>query len=112
MKKQQRIGIAAVVIVILVVTSVLIWRSSGDDDTVAASGTVETTEADLGFQVPGRIDSIAAQEGDQVSERAELAWLDRTELLARKRQAEAQLATARARLLELERGFRSQEVLF
>jgi HlyD family secretion protein len=110
MKKQQRIGIAAVIIVMLVVTSVLIWRSSGDDDSVTASGTVETTEADLGFQVPGRIDSIAAREGDHVSQQAELAWLDRTELSARKRQAEAQLGTARARLLELERGFRTQEV--
>jgi HlyD family secretion protein len=110
MKKPQRIGIAAVVIVTLVVMSVLIWRSSGDDDSVVASGTVETTEADLGFQAPGRIDSIAAHEGDHVSERAELAWLDRTELFARKRQAEAQLGTARAYLLELERGFRIQEV--
>lgn len=110
MKQRQRIGIAAIVIVILVVTSVLIWSSSGDDDSVTASGTVETTEAALGFQVPGRIDSIAADEGDYVSARTALAWLDRSELFARKRQAEAQLGTARARLLELEHGFRTEEV--
>lgn len=110
MKKRQRIGIAAVAIVILAVTSILIWRVSDDADTVTASGTVETTEADLGFQVPGRIDSIGVHEGDRVSGGAELAWLDRTELFARKRQAEAQLRTARARLLELERGSRTQEV--
>jgi HlyD family secretion protein len=110
MKKRQRIGIAAVVMLALTVTVVLIWRSSGDAALVTASGTVETTEADLGFQVPGRIDSIVVDEGDHVTGGTDLAWLDRTELFARKRQAEAQLGTARARLLELERGFRTEEV--
>jgi HlyD family secretion protein len=110
MKKRQRIGIAAVVMLALTVTVVLISRSSRDEALVTASGTVETTEADLGFQVPGRIDSIVVDEGDHVSGGTDLAWLDRTELFARKRQAEAQLGTARARLLELERGFRTEEV--
>ncbi len=110
MKQRQRIAIAAAVILALVVTSILIWSAADDADQVTASGTVETTEADLGFQVAGRIDSIAADEGDRVSGGTQLAWLDRTELFARRREAEAQLGTARARLLELERGFRTQEV--
>ena len=33
---------------------------------IEASGTLEATEAELGFQVPGRIDSIMVQEGDKV----------------------------------------------
>ena len=31
-----------------------------------ASGTVEATEAALGFQVPGRIETVIAREGDRV----------------------------------------------
>jgi HlyD family secretion protein len=110
MKSKQRIAVAAAVLVVAaLVVTIALW-DRGATDTVAASGTVEATEADLGFQVPGRIDSIRVQEGDSVTGGQELAWLDRTELLARRHQAEAQLATARARLSELERGFRSEEI--
>jgi HlyD family secretion protein len=81
-----------------------------DSDIVVASGTVEATEADLGFQTAGRIDRIAVLEGDKVVEGQELAWLDRTELEARRRAAEAQAEAARAMLAELERGFRDEEI--
>jgi HlyD family secretion protein len=111
MKKQQRIAIAAAALVVAAVIVVAtVWRSAAGADLIQASGTVEATEADLGFQVPGRIDSIAVREGDRVAAGSELAWLDRTELAARRRQAVAQVATARARLTELESGFRDEEV--
>ena len=45
-------------------------------DELTASGTVEATDADLGFQMPGRVLSIAASEGDDVVGGAELARLD------------------------------------
>jgi HlyD family secretion protein len=77
---------------------------------LTASGTVEATEARLGFQAPGRIDTIAVREGDAVRAGQELARLDRAELLARRGQAEAQVEAARALLLELRRGFRAEEV--
>ncbi|HXV86698.1 MAG TPA: HlyD family efflux transporter periplasmic adaptor subunit, partial [Gemmatimonadales bacterium] len=64
----------------------------------------------LGFQSPGRVDSIGVNEGDAVSAGALLALLDRRELAARRASAVAQVASARARLAELESGFRSQEV--
>lgn len=77
---------------------------------IEASGTLEATEADLGFQVPGRIDSIMVQEGDRVEAGQRLAVLDRRELSARREAASAQVAAQRARLAELERGFRPEEV--
>jgi HlyD family secretion protein len=111
MKPKQRIAIAAAVLVVVaLIVSITLWQRAATVDAVAASGTVEATEADLGFQLAGRIDSILVREGDSVTSGQELAWLDRTELLARRHQVEAQLATARARLTELERGFRSEEV--
>ncbi len=80
------------------------------DGTLVASGTVEATEADLGFQVPGRVEVIEPREGDLVSGGQELAWLDRTELQAGRDAAAAQVTAAEARLSELRSGARPQEL--
>jgi HlyD family secretion protein len=77
---------------------------------LAASGTVEATEAQLGFAVAGRIEDIAVREGDPVKNGAELARLDRSEVLARRDEAQARIDSARALLRELERGSRDEEV--
>lgn len=76
----------------------------------AASGTVEATDAALGFQVPGRIEWIGPHEGDRVKAGDTIARLDRTELIARRAQAQAQLGAAKAMLAELEAGSRSEEL--
>lgn len=89
----------------------LVAACSRDDAIgIEASGTLEATEADLGFQVPGRIDSIMVQEGDRVTAGQRLAVLDLKELSARREAALAQGAAQRARLAELERGFRPEEI--
>ncbi len=109
----NKIGRVAIALAVLVVVVMALWltvfRNDGSS-LVFASGTVEATEADLGFQVAGRIERIAAREGDRVSAGQELAWLDRSELRARRRAALAQAEAARAMLAELERGFRDEEI--
>lgn len=111
MTVRQRAAIAGGVVAIVAITLWLtVFHNADATDVILASGTVETTEADLGFQTPGRIDSIAADEGDAVTAGQVLAWLDRTELAARVAATRAQEGAARARLLELERGSRSEEV--
>lgn len=110
MSKRRRVVIA---VVVLVVIAVALWFGvlrDDDSDVVVASGTVEATEADLGFQAPGRVERIAVLEGDRVVGGQELAWLDRIELQARRQAAEAQADAARAMLTELERGFRAEEI--
>jgi len=77
---------------------------------IQASGTVEATEADLGFQMAGRIGWIGPRVGAEVRAGDEVARLDQEEILARKRAAEAQLAAARALLSEMRTGFRPQEI--
>ena len=77
---------------------------------VVASGTIEATEADLGFQAAGRIDSILVHEGDLVRPGDRLASLDRREVAARRTAAAAQLGAQQARLAELERGYRPEEI--
>ncbi len=77
---------------------------------LAASGTVEATEAQLGFAIAGRIEEISVREGDPVKAGRELARLDRSEVLARRDEAQSRIDSARALLRELERGSRTEEV--
>jgi HlyD family secretion protein len=83
---------------------------SPEEGEIEASGTVEAREADLGFQMAGRIEWIGPREGDAVDGGAEVARLDTEELMARRRAAEAQLEAARALLAEMNAGSRPQEV--
>lgn len=84
---------------------------NGDADGVlSASGTVEATEADLGFQLPGRVASVAVREGDRVSAGAPLAFLDTAELGAARDAVAAQVRAAEARLTEMRAGARPQEL--
>lgn len=110
MKRRRRILLVAAALLLVAALAAALLRPGRDERGIQASGTVEATEADLGFRVPGRIEVIDAQEGDSVTAEAELANLDRTELEARRAAAAAQVQGARARLEELERGFRPQEV--
>jgi HlyD family secretion protein len=110
MSKKRRVAITVVALVVIAATLWFAVLRDNDGDSVLASGTVEATEADLGFQAPGRIERIAVREGDRVAEGQELARLDRSELLARRQAAAAQAEAARAVLAELESGFRSEEI--
>jgi HlyD family secretion protein len=88
----------------------LLLPACSRDDGSLVSGTVEATEAQLGFPVPGRIAEVLVREGDLVRAGQMLARLDTAELDARRLQARAQLEAARALLRELESGSRSEEV--
>jgi HlyD family secretion protein len=109
-KKQRIIPIAVVVIAVIVVLMLTVFGGDDGDNVILASGTVEAAEADLGFQIPGRIESILVREGDPVDSTAVLASLDRTELNARHEVALASLEAARAALTEVQTGFRSEEI--
>jgi HlyD family secretion protein len=110
MKPPLRIIVPVVIVAAVGVTLALVLRRGGPRDVILASGTVEIIEADLGFQRPGRVDSIAVKEGDTVAAGAVLAWLDRRELLAERSAAASQQAAAAARLAELEAGSRTEDV--
>ncbi|HEX7416215.1 MAG TPA: biotin/lipoyl-binding protein, partial [Smithellaceae bacterium] len=47
------------------------------------SGTIETTQAKLSFQVPGRVAEVNVQEGQSVKKDQIVAQLDRVEFEAR-----------------------------
>ena len=106
----KRAPIIVVVLAAVLGGAYFLTRRGGIGDGLSASGTVEATEASLGFQAAGRIETIRVREGDRVKPGDTLATLDRTEIAARHAQAEAQLAAAQATLTELERGARAEEL--
>jgi HlyD family secretion protein len=85
-------------------------ESRRNDSVLEASGTVEATEAELGFPATGRLDSLLAREGDPVARGQRLAMLDHSETQARLQEAKARGDAMRAALTELERGSRPEEV--
>ncbi len=97
---------------LLVSALALLAAACGPDESESlfASGTVEATEADLGFQIPGRLAVVVPREGDPVSAGDTLARLDASELEAVVAVSRASADAARARLAELERGARPQEI--
>ncbi len=77
---------------------------------IVASGTIEATQAELGFQASGRLEEITVREGDQVTTGTQFAHLDQSELLAQREVARAQVAAAQAGLSELLAGSRKEEI--
>ncbi len=103
-------ALGATLLMVFTLPPVLTACEGNGGGEIQASGTVEAREADLGFQVGGRVEWIGPAEGDAVREGEEVARLDREELLARREVAVAQLAAARALLKEMHTGFRPQEI--
>lgn len=109
MNTRKRIVLISL-LALVAVAAWLLWPRTDHDAALEASGTVEATEATLGFVAPGRIDSVLVREGERVRAGQVLAQLDHAEVLARLQQATAQAAAARAQLAELTRGFRPEEI--
>ena len=65
------------------------WQSQRGE--MYYSGTIEATQANLAFQVSGRVVNVAVREGHVVTKNQLLAELDPAELQSRKDQAEANL---------------------
>jgi HlyD family secretion protein len=114
-KKLARIVKPTLIVVVLAAFAGAAWLwlpgflDRGETGLIA-SGTVEATEAQLGFQSTGRIEQLKPREGEAVKAAEVLGWLDRSETAARRAHAVAQTAAANALLRELESGFRSEEV--
>ena len=110
MKKRARIAVPLLLVVIAVAVWWLRRPSSIEAQGLFSSGVIEATQADLGFQLPGRIEYVAPREGDAVIPEQELAALDRSEMNARLAAAASQVAAARSRLAEMESGSRPEEI--
>ena len=106
----RRLLPVAVVLILIVIAAVIINRRGHDHRPLTASGTVEATEARLGFDVPGRLLAMFVDEGDTVAAGQIVAVLDTCQVHAQLAQSRAQAQAARARLTELERGTRAEDL--
>jgi len=110
---QRKVRVVIGITVLSAIGGAVAYRSVAADngrDTILVSGTVEATEAELGFQVSGRLERVDAREGDEVGAGSELAVLDQAELLAERAVARAQVSAAQALLAEYLAGSRAEEI--
>jgi HlyD family secretion protein len=106
--------VAAAAVIVVVVAAVL-WRAApwapkAESDRVHASGTVDATEVAIAFRVPGVLRERPVDEGSTVKSGDVLAALDAREASARLRQTQAAEDAARARMTDMEQGYRPQEI--
>jgi HlyD family secretion protein len=105
--------IPGVLILILVAGSLyyfLTHNKKEPEQVIKVSGNIETTEADVGFKIAGRIVSRSFEEGDWVNKGSVLARLDDEDLRRRLELDRAALASAEARLSKLLAGSRPEEI--
>ena len=78
---------------------------------VSVTGKVKPSESvELAFERSGRVRAVRADVGDAVTAGQALVELDQSELLAQLREAEASSAVQRAKLEELKRGSRPEDI--
>jgi len=74
------------------------------------TGTIECRTVRVGSRSGGRVQDILAREGEIVRPGQPLVRLEPGDLLARKRQAQGEVAAQEAQLTKLEHGSRPQEI--
>ena len=85
-------------------------EDSSKSDIVRLYGNVEIRQVLLGFRVPGRLENIYFEEGENVKEGAMLGILDSVPYEIKKAESKAVLIEAQANLEKMRRGNRLEEV--
>jgi len=80
-----------------------------DSNTIPVSGNIEVTTVDVSFKIPGKIEKLAVEEGDQVREGQVIAFLEHKDLIAQKTKAEAALDAAQSRIPTLQKNIELQD---
>ena len=104
------IVIAVAVIVAGGALAFWLLHDHGHHDALRLYGNVDIREVELSFRQPGRVESMAFDEGDAVSAGAVMAQLDATPYREKLAAAEAELQVAQAQLDKLRSGNRPQEI--
>jgi HlyD family secretion protein len=98
--------LAAVLVYVLVVRP----RARADADLLRVSGTIEITDAEVSFKIPGRVEARLVSEGEPVESGQPVARLESADLGQEVALRNAEVAEATAWLAELEAGSRPQEI--
>lgn len=107
---KSRILIAAGVVMAAIIIGVLAWRQTHVTEPLLASGVVEMRRIEAGSKAGGRVTEVLVAEGTRVDAGVALVRFDVEQLAAQLAQARATVAEAEARLRQLQRGLRPEEV--
>jgi HlyD family secretion protein len=108
MKKTVLVFIVGAIAVVMVLYH-LHQKGSPANDRLTFSGTIETTQVEASFLIPGRIEELLVDEGYSVKQGQVIARLDQRELVETERQALANLEAAQAGLELLKTGLALEE---
>ncbi|HEU0265560.1 MAG TPA: efflux RND transporter periplasmic adaptor subunit [Geobacterales bacterium] len=109
MKKKIIIGAMLLLAVALAVLFVL-RRPPSAKDRLHLSGTIEITDVELSFKIPGRVAARLVDEGERVDVSQVVARLDDTELRQELEVRQREVAAQEATLAELKAGSRPEEI--
>ncbi len=106
--------IVIVFIILFVTVGLLVYfgQKNNQQKELFYSGTIETTQAKLSFQVPGRVAQVNIQEGQSVTKNQIIAELDRAEFASRYDQAKANVTSVQDTLKDAAKNYKRFEELF
>jgi HlyD family secretion protein len=87
-------------------------QKSNQQKELSYSGTIETTQAKLSFQVPGRVAQVNIQEGQAVTKNQIIVVLDRAEFASRYDQAKANVTSVQETFKDTKKNYKRFEELF
>ncbi len=94
---KRRLIIAGIVLIAGIALIVFLrLRNTRDQGSLTLSGNVEVTEVNMGFKIPGRVQSLYTDEGRTVTKGEKIAILDRAELESMVNQSKASVKNAEA----------------
>lgn len=103
LKNKPRVLLLIPLVLLIVVAGLVLWgQHRRHTQERYYSGTIETTQANIAFQIPGRVAEVLVDEGQSVKAGQILARLEQDAFVANVKQAEANLAQAQANLNALE----------
>ncbi|TQI79559.1 HlyD family secretion protein [Serratia fonticola] len=108
---KKRIAILGAVIVLIAAAAYGVWSyQQQHEKPLTLYGNVDIRTVNLGFRVDGRLAQLAVDEGDSVQPGQQLGKLDDGPYLNALQQAEANVASASAKLALLQAGYRDEEI--
>ncbi|CAG0934871.1 hypothetical protein RHDC3_03115 [Rhodocyclaceae bacterium] len=108
---KKKVILIAILLLAVAAIAWLATRRTGDDgSTVAVSGTIEVTDVEVSFKIPGRVRERLVDEGELVKAGQIVARLDDDDLRLDVAQREQDREVLAANLRELENGFRKEDI--
>lgn len=110
MKISKNLIIIAVTVLVLCMVFAVVGTKATAKEELIIQGNIKTEEVDLNSKIPGVVDQVLVEEGQEVKKGDTLIVISSESIEAKKQQAEAAAAAAEATYNKALNGARSQEV--